>query len=375
MTLQFEALPVGRGDAFLLRDGDSVFLFDGGQYTDQVTKFLIDRNVSHLNAAICSHNDVDHVGGIIGILESEIRVDEVWIPASWCNFLATAAESKVWPSTLLSEIYSKPEILNDWKSCNEEKQASSKMSDESSDIDTKIIDVKLNEFLDGTLYRLEDIIGNFPLCFFLEIFLYSKDGQEYLPLIGMLAAGERIIKIIEHAYNKGCCIRFFEYNHACQSNQAAVDNTAFKPLNCREMDQIKRYPTLARSLYLTVVNRQSLVFQYSSPKGCHVLFTAESDLSFQNEKPLKFNYPTIVTAPHHGSADNKEVYGVIQGESLTWVRSDFRYEKRPCTEYIQQKIRYCTICRPAIGNKQSVAMEWDGAFWRRKNNTFPCTCK
>src|SRR5687767_11302162 len=105
MTIRFEALPVGRGDSFLLRNGNTAVLFDGGQSLGQVARFLEFKELTQINAVICSHNDSDHANGLFGVLESRVEVEEVWLPVYWIEFVhAVLEQDESWPLRLLNEV-------------------------------------------------------------------------------------------------------------------------------------------------------------------------------------------------------------------------------------------------------------------------------
>lgn len=80
-----EILDVGQGDAILLRDGRRAVLIDGGGQRSNphfgrrsLVPILADRGVLRLDAIALSHPDVDHCGGLPGVVEN-LRVGEVWL--------------------------------------------------------------------------------------------------------------------------------------------------------------------------------------------------------------------------------------------------------------------------------------------------------
>lgn len=82
MSLSFSALEVGQGDAFLLEKEGWRCLFDSGGSKSGLESLLKNKRINHLNLAVCSHNDFDHIDGFLGILDtnSKITVDEIWLP-------------------------------------------------------------------------------------------------------------------------------------------------------------------------------------------------------------------------------------------------------------------------------------------------------
>ncbi|RYZ94709.1 MAG: MBL fold metallo-hydrolase [Moraxellaceae bacterium] len=84
--LQMLVFDVGQGTAILLRTPNHQFLYDTGpQYTENfdagsalVSPYLHSQGLAGLDAVIVSHNDMDHSGGLQGIL-TEIKVDNLWL--------------------------------------------------------------------------------------------------------------------------------------------------------------------------------------------------------------------------------------------------------------------------------------------------------
>lgn len=73
-------LDVGQGDAILLQDpsGQAV-LIDGGPDPLLLDRALRRHGVKRLDLVVVTHGDLDHVGGIVGLVSSG-RVAEVWVP-------------------------------------------------------------------------------------------------------------------------------------------------------------------------------------------------------------------------------------------------------------------------------------------------------
>ena len=80
MTVAF--LDVGQGDATLIRDGNGFdVLVDGGNKgaSDYLINYMKAANVDDLEIVLATHADRDHIGGLIGVIESnEIPVESVY---------------------------------------------------------------------------------------------------------------------------------------------------------------------------------------------------------------------------------------------------------------------------------------------------------
>ncbi|HET7710572.1 MAG TPA: ComEC/Rec2 family competence protein, partial [Thermoanaerobaculia bacterium] len=82
---QLVMLDVGQGDAILLRNGHRSVLIDGGGRPDHprfgestLLPLLVDRGVLQLDAAILTHADPDHCGGLPAVLQ-HLRTRELWV--------------------------------------------------------------------------------------------------------------------------------------------------------------------------------------------------------------------------------------------------------------------------------------------------------
>jgi hypothetical protein len=136
--------------------------------------------------------------------------------------------------------------------------------------------------------------------------------------------------------------------------------------------------TLFTRLALTTVNKESLVLY--SPRDHQapgVLFCADSDLQ---GVPLPLRPLDLITVPHHGAEANQDMYIAVKsalGESLntlTWVRSDSRAKKLPCSAYCELPGRkFCTVCRTGPP-KQRVVIIGRGGFWARQAKVRSCEC-
>jgi beta-lactamase superfamily II metal-dependent hydrolase len=80
MTVAF--LDVGQGDATLIRDGNGFdVLVDGGKKgaSDYLIDYMKEAGVDDLEMVVATHADRDHIGGLIGVIESnEIPVESVY---------------------------------------------------------------------------------------------------------------------------------------------------------------------------------------------------------------------------------------------------------------------------------------------------------
>lgn len=115
----FIALAVNDGDAFLLRRGDDVILVDGGNKNDDFPNQVKECVSSgRIDVVVCTHNDLDHTGGILKLLEStlngsELEIGEVWLPAQWSEKLVDLAADPLYVVSKLIDEMSRAEYFQD----------------------------------------------------------------------------------------------------------------------------------------------------------------------------------------------------------------------------------------------------------------------
>ena len=208
----------------------------------------------------------------------------------------------------------------------------------------------------------------------------SRSKPRDLPLFfEAVAAASRIRQIALEAIHRGIKIRWYEYND--NSEASGGMNGFLTPVNSNEIrPRYLEQSKLSALFYLslTISNKESLVFNTpGQAKDPGILFTADSDLSFPQS--INWHDGMIVTAPHHGSEHNSNVYHRFintNGQcSINWVRSDGRFRSRPGTTFLSLNgSRWCTLCRNHAKPKQSVRFVRRGKVWV-PIATRKCRCK
>ena len=108
--MKFVALPVGSGDAFYAETEDGFrILIDGGRSKRELPH-LFERYTgwTDVHVLVCTHNDADHAEGLIGFLESGLRCEELWLPATWIDAVRSLPDE---PSETMSFFLQKQEQL------------------------------------------------------------------------------------------------------------------------------------------------------------------------------------------------------------------------------------------------------------------------
>lgn len=396
---RFIAIPVGQGDAFYLKRTDFSVLVDGGRSRSGFAAiFQAATQADGVNVAICTHNDADHANGILGFLEAGFRCDEVWLPGHWLAALPDVLKPFVEVFVELADNVAHTRVPSN----TEDRQ--SRLSP------LEAYAEGLREPLDETPTSTDGpSIGadGWPELYveMLEqaepwevapwVRLWPPEDWPFFPyrhyqrldpvgvqlLWSAIDAASRIRAIAVETFHRGIPVRWFEFDAAMPSGGV----TELKPVNARAIATVRpRVGLLLRFLALTVSNKQSLVF-WSPPANQHpgVLFTADSDLSgvrLPNQLA-----GAIATAPHHGSEANANAYTAVataaqqHSPSITWVRSDGRYQTRPGHTYLGlSSRRLCTLCRRAAvmpSLKQAVQLFSRGGVWTRHGTSATCSCQ
>lgn len=214
-------------------------------------------------------------------------------------------------------------------------------------------------------------------------FFYDTPESAHKLLVSVIDAASRIREAAILAFHKGITVRWFEHD---PTDPKGGLSRVLEPVNSREVFAMRQYGgSMVEYISLSVTNRESLVF-WAPPtdKMPGVLFNADSDLADVN---LKFSTEnSLATAPHHGSESNANVYNIVEqniptgsSESVTWVRSDGQYSKRPGNAYLTKTgRRFCTLCRAGTASfpkpKQTVRLFTLKGRWVRHKDCAPCVC-
>lgn len=77
------AVNVRKGDALLLRSGESCYLIDTGKKKnyDALYRVLKENGIDRLTGVILTHSHSDHTGGLKQLVKSDIRIDHVYTSA------------------------------------------------------------------------------------------------------------------------------------------------------------------------------------------------------------------------------------------------------------------------------------------------------
>lgn len=387
MADRLVALDVGFGDAFLVHWSDSgrYALIDGGLSRTLAVEMLTRRRVTRIDFLVCTHNDSDHANGVLAVLQAKyIDVQEVWLPGSWRSGLSLVADG---PFAYGRDLIDDVQLWERRVEGSFEQRATS-------DRDAPVGQDHLKDLLEAWGFEDRTTLASGGFWPTKSFGLYFKgiampiqtSAQGLALLLSAFAAAENIRKIRDEAERQGVRIRWFDFQAGQDDGPAGGIKGELEPQNAREVGADTADTTRAKSLLdllaLTAANKQSLVFRAPGPRD--VLFTADSDLSF--ESPIVWNEGLVITAPHHGSNKNGNAYRLFKRDYSfstppLWVRSDGKKFQRPGRDYLEQALRFCTVCRPpensplADWHDQDVELDLQGAVPDDRARRCTCTPK
>lgn len=396
--MRFIALPVGSGDAFYVETEDKFrVLVDGGRSRDALPQlFQRYTGSSEVDVLVCTHNDADHAEGLIGFLENRLNCRELWLPATWLeavrNLPADVKEtiSFLWENLdRASEkgLLRRAEEGQDfqdiaWRTVFPE------FSEEQPIRDNPLAEEMpegqdahaLDAYLDNsTMAAMEEHLDFFACAWP----WYWEIPWRWLPFacwrhFVIIQDTRRLLELAWIALNRGIPVRCFAHDPTNTGEIGSLRGYPLQPLSAKPSHYVRPpKPTKAAkeffwTLFLTTVNRESLVFFLNAGDGQPgVLFTADSDLKGVNVDHVPAW--SIATAPHHGSDENRSVYAHVN-KPMVWVRSDGYSKIRPCQEFLKAPgKRFCTLCRNSREPKQAVRL------YRRRGSWVPlrtrlCQC-
>ena len=392
MSLKFTALTVREGDAFLLEDDGWKCLFDSGR-DESIVDLLKFKGIDKLDLAICSHNDADHANGFIALLNSGFQIKEIWLPGLWASVLhfindncKNAGEVELDEEVFngeLDSLFTEKSVSED--SFNQdlsfgEDENREGIQDFCARLHSKLAchmveNPYYSGFWDRTLRK--QIFEEYHNMVEKEKDYFEKVLWDYDPwdddhIINLYDYRNELMRRFHHRWKRfeltprnikrsldlklenilsiatlakqhNCTIRWFEPSSSCLKEE--IDH-GFISLNSSWTCSIRMPKSGMAYMYLlslTKENKYSLVFEYTKNGVPIIRFSADSDSTCQSIFPYPGNI--IVTAPHHGSAANANVYKTIRGNDLIWVRSDKQTKLRPCLAFKNCNNKYCLACK------------------------------
>lgn len=99
MTVELSILDVGHGNCAVLNDDGKITVFDAG-LGSSLLEFLTQEGISKIDTLLISHADEDHVGGVVGLVGSEIvEIDAIYLNS---DSTKTVKNGRRWKQLLYS---------------------------------------------------------------------------------------------------------------------------------------------------------------------------------------------------------------------------------------------------------------------------------
>lgn len=334
------SLLIGSGDSFLIENGEENYLVDSGGNQRTILNLIPTR----INLAICTHNDSDHSKGFIGILKSKKHtVDEIWLPGIWATILDFV---KKWKYDIA---FSREQLDN-----------------------INLENIDLNELLTDTDESIDDLTDDLGFLSDIDDFPYWRFFYNYDIISSKFYFNiNRILEIAKLSYENGVAIKWFFPD---DNGDILINN--FRPVNCKHLLKMRRISNNSLKFfyqlaYLTSENEYSLVFEYYIEGTPRILFTADSNVSIANP----YTNQILVTAPHHGSKSNCQVYNNIKGTDIIWIRSDRPSFTRPCQNFLSLRNKYCLSCTKKHPiQREELIFKFDKGQWKHIKGQ-KCNCK
>ena len=285
---RFVALPVGQGDAFFLQRGTFTALVDGGLSEHGLpTLFTTHLKARCVDVLVCTHNDADHANGVLGLLRSDLRCNEVWLPALWAERLKDLLET---PNKFINELVDNIEEFNSLESYVESDRPSLEEVGRTHVKGYQERDVR-HTHVAMPLERMEhddhrELILNWELKHrFRQLVRFDVRNRLGLSCEA-LSAAERIRDIAVACTHRNVPVKWFQYCHSL--NRSCFENSSdmLVPINSVGVAPTPYVSSALEYLSLSTANRLSLVFCSPSAETCpSVLFSADSDLRFASRIP------------------------------------------------------------------------------------------
>lgn len=416
--LQFRALPVERGDAFLLATERGAYLVDGGGGSEkQLAGMLRSRGVKKLRAAIVTHFDPDHVDGILSLIGQGFPITECWLPQSLADVCRSAVglncDMRRWheaedaaptelPASRESDVQDSGPVRNIFYSGGRRLaglalDCALRLSEKGSPQDFDALWQGISTCTDqncapdayfsvarklisgsreSVFDMARDICGGngYRLCAVAAVAACKAQPAGALTELCQslsLAAQSALL-----LWDSPSRLRFFSLeservDHLIpHSHMMCLNGVEVAPRSVPGSSDAEELISLARGL---VEDRFSRVFRYGD-RECSVLFCSDSSLPFLSAKSrMELDRPTLVTAPRHGGTSCDRVYPLIESrtpEEDVWVRTHNPGQYKTSEWFKGMKRFFCLNCGGSL--LQEIAAEHDGRSWRvLSGNTCP----
>lgn len=420
MTSRFVALPVDRGDAFLLDREEKTVLVDGGASKKGLVSNLKKywkQGQRVIDTVVVTHNDLDHTGGIIGLLDSnEFTVREIRLPAYWQSVYEAVANDNThfrFSLALVKLVHDLVVVTGRVRQANIKELVSETLRRERGYRDERSerrYERKDDESLSGLsegLMSTANVLDKLIFWYGNEVELDFLLNNIYDNLLSVMESSgiwgtsinikvaawqlielskyvNNIVKISKLSLDSHIVVRYYLHDHSLLIKRS-VDGDFLVPVNAKEVSSRdlnvfchscrRKIECVVIQAVKSISNRYSIPFYaIETENSPGVLFCAECCVYPMGMSPKRL---VIAAGFHHGAKDNSSAYEMIEkwGQGVIWVRSDGGKSSRPCQKYVDllgQK--FCTICNKPIYKKQPVRLYAIGKNWTTRGFARTCSC-
>lgn len=387
---QFRALPVRRGDAFLLQSARGDYLVDGGAPGCDLPALLDERKVKKLRAVISTGTSPERLGGVVDLLSAGRKPSEVWLPDS-LRSLADAAfrfdgDYEGWIRLVAkgrgqgaARLFDEP--LNDFSEtgramaaavnllclgfsfCTGEvppqKKAAGNESGLLFELATQLAQRAAQRsggcrpFAVGhpvwELLHVANATDLVTLCARMieqeAMAIPARQRRYRKPLLDSLLLTAQVTLLCAES---GARVRYFRYTGRREGG--LVPRHPMRCLNGVEIGAHERRTGPVASVEVMRRVRDvaslasSLVFQYGD-RECGVLFCSDSRLHFLGQDGvLRLDRPSVITAPRQGNRSAARAYRHIEAgghDCHVWVRTHYSNARKIASEFRQRPLGLC----------------------------------
>ena len=184
---------------------------------------------------------------------------------------------------------------------------------------------------------------------------------------------DRIIKLVSLALQTKTTVRWFQFD----KNNRKGGEAYLKPVNSVEVAKTVATSSMSDINLLSIQNENALVFHSPLNEKCDVLFSSDSNFTFNfasyNLQPEKL----LFTAPHHGSKNNANAFkeiAKISNDNTVCLKCR-THSVSIGQDFLNISNRYCSTCnrpKPVSQTKKRVCFELDK--WSTTGTPRACSC-
>lgn len=219
---EIDMLSVGNADCLLTtrwnQGQPNRVLIDGGrtETTDKVKVSLLQRNVYHIDHLVCTHPHEDHVGGLVGLVNSnDFTIGRAWMHLPWQHVNLTALTAALSATSSLSASQTVQKTL----------QGASKLHDALQTANVPISEPFVGEFVDSLL-----VCGP-SQSFYEELLVQFSNADTIAVLQRNVESSDQLLELSEQLYKSSSKSLLDNPQTTPENNSSAILATFYD--NCK----------------------------------------------------------------------------------------------------------------------------------------------